>query len=167
MKPTIVQLNEMQVAGLQIRTSNEAERQGKGEIGELWQRYYREGHHAQTPHQTEPGFVLGVYSNYESDETGSYSLLVGVEVEKGRSEPEGLTVVTIPAATYAVFTTRKGPVVEVVQEAWGQIWDWSKKTGNKRTFSADFERYDGKRCANPQEAQVDLYIAIEANELHP
>ena len=50
--------------------------------------------------------------------------------------PENMTTLTIPAATYAVFTTRKGPVAEVVCEAWEYIWKWSK--GNKRAFTIDF-----------------------------
>ena len=49
--------------------------------------------------------------------------------------PENMTTLTIPAATYAVFTTRKGPVAEVVCEAWEYIWKWSK--GNKRAFTID------------------------------
>lgn len=143
MNPTIVKLDEMRVAGLKIRTTNQEESAGNGKIGGLWQQYYRDGYPDNTPHRKEPGVVLGVYSQYESDETGAYSLLVGMEVEKGSEAPEGLTVMTLPAATYAVFTTRSGPVAEVVIEAWGQIWEWSRQMGNKRTFIADFERYDG------------------------
>ena len=38
------------------------------------------------------------------------------------------------------YLERKGPVAEVVCEAWEYIWKWSKE--NKRTFTIDFELYD-------------------------
>ncbi|MED4570009.1 GyrI-like domain-containing protein [Brevibacillus agri] len=161
MNPTTVQLGEMRVAGLKIRTTNEAECGANGKIGPLWHRYYEQGYPARTPGQKEPGVVYGVYSDYASDEQGAYSLLVGVEVEAGGELPAELTVKTIPAATYAVFTTRVGPMVEIIQEAWARIWAWSQESGVKRTFVADFERYDGVRCADPNQAQVDIYVAIE------
>lgn len=160
MNPTIVKLDEMRVAGLQIRTTNAAECGPNPKIGELWKRYYQDEHPFKTPHQKEPGVVLGVYSDYDSDETGEYSLLVGTEVEKDGELPAELTVKTLPASTYAVFTTRVGPMVEVVMEAWAHVWEWSQQLENKRTFTGDFERYDGVRCADPNHAQVDLYIAI-------
>ena len=67
-----------------------------------------------------------------------------------------MTTLTIPAATYAVFT-RKGPVAEVVCEAWEYIWQWSKE--NKRAFTTDFELYD-ERALDPNHAQLDIYIAL-------
>ncbi|WP_432777052.1 GyrI-like domain-containing protein [Brevibacillus gelatini] len=161
MNPTIVRLGEMRVAGLQIRTTNEAERGANGKIGPLWHRYYEQGYLERTPGKKQPGVVYGVYSDYESDEQGEFSLLVGVEVEAGAQLPAELTVKTIPAATYAVFTTRVGPIVEVIQEAWAHIWAWSRESGVKRTFVADFERYDSVSCADPNQAQVKIYIGIE------
>ena len=71
--------------------------------------------------------------------------------------PETMTTLIIPAATYAVFRTRKGPVAEVVCEAWEYIWKWSKE--NKRTFTIDFELYD-ERATDPNNAQLDIYIAL-------
>ncbi|WP_312108390.1 GyrI-like domain-containing protein [Brevibacillus reuszeri] len=156
----IVKLGEKRIAGLKVVTTNEAEHGPNAKIGALWQRYYAEGFPSSTPNQAEQGVVYGVYSDYESDEKGSYSLLIGVEVEKEAELPVDLSITTVPQATYAVFTTRVGPVTEVVIEAWEKIWEWSKQPGNKRTFIADFERYDGVRCADPNHAQVEVYIAI-------
>lgn len=161
MNPTIVKLDEKQIAGLQIRTTNQEESAGAGKIGDLWQRYYQGGYPERTPNRKEPGAVLGVYSEYESDENGAYTLLVGVEIESDSKVPDDMALVTLPEATYAVFTTRMGPAAEVVTEAWGQIWEWSRQPGNKRTFSGDFERYDAERCSDPNHVQVDLYIAID------
>jgi predicted transcriptional regulator YdeE len=46
----------------------------------------------------------------------------------------------VPEAKYIVFTTRKGPVQEVVIEAWQEIWEWSKT--HDRAFLTDFEVCD-------------------------
>ena len=47
------------------------------------------------------------YSNYELDETGTYTFTIGMPVSSLEDVPETMTTLTIPAATYAVFTTRK------------------------------------------------------------
>lgn len=160
MNPKIVKLGHMRVAGLQIRTTNEAECGPNAKIGALWNRYYQEGYPASTPGQKDPAVVFGVYADYESDENGAYSLLVGKEVEAEAPLPAELTVKEIPASTYAVFTTRVGPTVEVITEAWKHIWEWSQQPGVTRTFAADFELYDGVRCADMNQAQIDIYIGI-------
>lgn len=98
-----------------------------------------------------------MYSDYESDETGTYKYTIGMPVSSLETTPENMTSLTIPASTYAVFTTRKGPVSEVVYETWQDIWNWSKE--NKRAFTTDFELYD-ERAIDPNDAQVDIYIAL-------
>ena len=107
------------------------------------------------PNKTKATFRF--YSNYESDETGTYTFTIGTTVSSLEDVPENMTTLTIPAATYAVFTTRKGPVAEVVCEAWEYIWQWSKE--NKRAFTTDFELYD-ERALDPNHAQLDIYIAL-------
>lgn len=72
-------------------------------------------HHTQT--------TLALYSNYESDETGVYTYTIGMPVSSLDTIPENMKSLTIPAQTYAVFTTRKGPVSEIVYEAWQDIWN--------------------------------------------
>ena len=55
--------------------------------------------------QTKETFAF--YSNYESDETGTYQFTIGMPVSSLEDVPENMTTLTIPAATYAVFTTRR------------------------------------------------------------
>ena len=76
--------------------------------------------HASHPKSTNERNIR-FYSNYESDETGTYQFTIGMPVSSLEDVPENMTTLTIPAATYAVFTTRKGPVAEVVCEAWEYI----------------------------------------------
>ncbi|QRG70061.1 GyrI-like domain-containing protein [Brevibacillus choshinensis] len=165
-KPTFIELGEMKVAGIGIRTTNQQQSDGNNAIGELWQRYYQDGIQDRTPDRLDPDVVVGVYSGYESDENGAYDLLIGSAVPPETDLPQELSVVTIPAGTYAVFTSRRGPLVDVVVEAWGHVWEWTRQSGNKRTFTADFERYDRQNCADPSNAQIKLYIACEPGH-HP
>lgn len=105
MKPVFVTKDEMHIAGIGIRTSN---RKGTEAIGELWQRFYREGILDRIIGRLHENIVYGVYSRYESDENGEYDLLIGSEIQNGSDVPQGITLLTIPAATYAVFTSRRG-----------------------------------------------------------
>ena len=60
--------------------------------------------------QTKETFAF--YSNYESDETGTYTFTIGTPVSSLEDVPENMTTLTIPATTYAVFTTRKNQLLK-------------------------------------------------------
>ncbi len=155
-EPILVKKEAFQAIGISITTTNEKEASTEGKIPGLWNRYFQEQIMQHIPNQqTKKTFAF--YSNYESDETGTYTFTIGMPVSSLEDVPENRTTLTIPAATYAVFTTRKGPVAEIVCEAWEYIWKWSKE--NKRAFTIDFELYDEK-ATDPNNAQLDIYIAL-------
>ncbi|WP_232305996.1 GyrI-like domain-containing protein [Pontibacillus litoralis] len=108
----------------------------------------------------KPTVTYGLYSDYASDVNGEYSITLGMEALSSIEPPEEVVVKTIPSAKYMVFTTEKGPIVEVVIKAWQDIWARFASSEVERAYTGDFERYD-ERCANPEEAQVDIYIAIK------
>lgn len=101
--------------------------------------------------------VIGLYSDYEKDEHGSYLFTAGQFVDQQVEH-----VIEIPASTYAKFRTRKGPIEEVVLETWQQIWAWDER--HYRTYTGDFEWYD-ERSIDPKEAQIDIYIAVDEEML--
>ncbi|PEI88695.1 GyrI-like domain-containing protein [Bacillus toyonensis] len=155
-EPIIVKKEAFPAIGVSLTTTNEKEASTEGKIPGLWNKYFQEQMMHHIPNQqTKETFAF--YSNYESDETGTYKFTIGMPVSSLKDVPENMTTLTIPAATYAVFTSRKGPVSEVVCEAWEYIWQWSKE--NKRAFTADFELYDEK-AVDPNNVQVDIYIAL-------
>lgn len=157
MQPTIVTKDTFRAVGISITTRNDIEFSADGKIPHLWQTYFQENIMNQVPNKigTE---TIALYSNYESDETGSYTYTIGNTVSAFELIPERMTLFSIPKTTYAVFTTRRGKISEVVPEMWRHIWEWSKE--NKRAFTVDFELYD-ERTANPDDAQVDIYISLE------
>lgn len=154
---------EMKIAGMQVRTSNAQEASEAGKIPGLWQQYMQQSVGERTPGKVNPVVTIALYTDYESDVNGEYTLVIGAEVENpdAVSQVEGLTLHTVPAAKYLVFTTEKGPFGEVVIAAWQRIWAYFEQSEVKRAYTGDFEWYD-ERSWNPNEAIVDIYIAIES-----
>ncbi|MBB6023647.1 putative transcriptional regulator YdeE [Paenibacillus sp. JGP012] len=148
-----VTLPRKRLAGLSARTTNAIEMSGEGSIGALWARYFA-SEHIPAPEAAR----YGCYSDYTDGIAGKYTILVGHEIGAEDSLPEGFDEVLLPPATYAVFTSRTGPMVEVVSEVWGAVWAWEHQSD--RTFTGDFELYD-ERSLDPGNMQVDVYIAVK------
>ena len=77
-----------------------------------------------------------MYSEYESDFTGPFTVLIGCAVPEGVPVSPGLSQKTIHAASYAVFEA-VGELPKSVATAWVDIW----KTPLDRLYDTDFERY--------------------------
>lgn len=143
--------------GLATRTDNASEMKGEGVIPSINERFFRE-RLGESITGRKDSAVFALYTDYESDELGSYEYAVGVKTDGKSDVPDGMKRIEVPAQEYAVFTTRRGPLHEVVVEAWQSIWKWSKN--NQRAFGVDFERYD-ERSLNPADAQADIYISVK------
>jgi predicted transcriptional regulator YdeE len=137
-------------------TTNAREMSGEGVIPNLWRNFYNNQLFEKIPLKKNSS-IIAVYTNYESNETGTYTYGLGAEVLKNAIAPEGMEEIEIDDLKYIVFTTRKGPVQTILIEAWQSIWEWSKS--NKRAFILDFELYD-ERAVDPNNSQVDIYISI-------
>ncbi|WP_338751138.1 effector binding domain-containing protein [Bacillus sp. FJAT-52991] len=157
--PVVVEKEPFQVIGMTARTCNADEMTSKAKIPSLWSAFYQQKVGEKVSHLVKPGIVYGLYSDYTTDVNGEYSITLGMEMSSSEAVPEGVVVKTIPAAKYMVFTSEKGPMPEVVIKAWQDIWAWFAQSEVERTYTGDFEKYDEK-CANPEEAQVEIYIAI-------
>lgn len=147
------------VAGYAIRTNNADEMSGHGKIGELWRRFLQKNLAGTIPHRTDESLVV-VYSDYSSDEKGEFTYLLGSRVSSIRGLPPGLSYRKVVSGDYAVFATRVGPLVEVLQEEWKRIWKCqSDEIGGRRAFVTDYEVYD-KRSADPMRAEIDIHIGV-------
>jgi predicted transcriptional regulator YdeE len=148
--------NSFSFMGIFSKTTNNAEMKGEGVIPGMWENFYKNRILELIPNKKDSS-ILALYSNYESDETGIYTFALGTAVTKSQEIPLGLEKMEVPKGNYVIFTTRKGPMQEVVVEAWQKIWEWSKN--HERAFTFDFELYD-ERAADPMNSQVDIYISI-------
>jgi len=131
-----VEIEEFRVIGRAARTNNAREMTSDGVIPKLW--------------AAGPGTVA-LYTDYESDEHGEYTFVLGGKARQGSAAPDGMVLKTVPAGRYAVFTSERGPVQKVVVETWQRIWSELPS----RSFVADFEVYD-QRAADPGDTVVEI-----------
>ncbi|PYI52501.1 GyrI-like domain-containing protein [Paenibacillus flagellatus] len=146
-----------ELAGITVRTNNKRESGAQGELPKLWERFYRDG----TAQAAGDSRIYALYTEYEREHHGDYTVLVGFERKEGM-RPEGGVVKQVPEADYLVFRSEKGPVYRVVAEAWGRIWDYFETSSIRRTYTGDFEVYEAS--ADPNEAIVDIYVAVDVSD---
>jgi predicted transcriptional regulator YdeE len=130
------------VTRFSVRTQNSDEFNEKtAKLPSLWQQFY-------TSELATYANIFGVYSNYDSDANGHYTVTVGV---KSNHEQTQLSSVTIQTGNYLVFQGT-GPMLATVVEAWKLVWTFFEtNTEHQRNFVSDFEAYSGPD-------QVAIYI---------
>jgi predicted transcriptional regulator YdeE len=159
MSPKVVQQSAFTVIGIAARTSNAKEATPDGAIGKLWSRLMQENFVGSIPNKADMN-TIAVYTDYASDKDGEYTFVLGARVTKADKVPEGMVAKTVPAGRYAVFTSDKGPVQQVVVGTWKRIWEVPKNApGGNRAYKTDFELYD-ERAMNPTEAVMEIHIGI-------
>lgn len=154
--PKIVTRATFHMIGVSARTTNAKEITSERKIPGLWSEYSKQNIVEKISHLVQPLQTIGLYSDYESDVNGEYTITIGKEVEKIDLVPEEMTAKTVPTSTYVVFTTPKGPFTEVVPKTWLAIWEFFKTSDQERTYTGDYELYDERR------EQIEIYIAIKA-----
>ncbi|OAB40129.1 GyrI-like domain-containing protein [Paenibacillus glacialis] len=155
-----VQKPEITLTGVSVRTTNAEEAGPNGQLSKLWETYFQSNLSLQEG-INNPNLIYGLYTDYESDASGAYTALIGHEVGDGAVLADNnFDCVVIPESKYLVFTTKRGPVFEVVAQSWGDIWTYFEESQEVRTFTGDFELYDGRNF-DPTDAEVQIYIAIQ------
>jgi predicted transcriptional regulator YdeE len=159
MEPRVMMGGGMRVIGPQVRTSYSLEQdRATAKIPGLWKRFFEERLEERIPNRTHPGNLFGVYTNYESDHTGKYSLIVSAEVSSLDRVPEGMMGLTIPGGKYLVFPA-SGPMPDAIIQSWQNVWRYfSQSLKYRRAYTTDFESYRSK--FDTQQAEADIHIAI-------
>lgn len=119
------------INGKQIRTSNS----DFSPIAELW---------GEVMVEKPAGDIFAVYSNYASDFTGEYDLLVGTSDWDEEKNTE------IEAGEYLVFTV-DNTNHKSVAEVWQEIW--ARDSELQRAYKTDFEWYHTN-------GKIEVYISI-------
>jgi len=161
MEARVVELPEFSVIGIQVRTNNAKEVTGAGAIPAQWQKFFKDGIADKIPNKIDPT-IYAVYTGYESDRNGDYDFIIGMKVSSVSDVPPGMVAKNVPKDRYAIVTSAKGPVAQVVPQAWQRVYslDDNKQLGGARAYKADFELYD-QRSQDPHDSQVDLYIGLK------
>lgn len=160
MNTYIDQKPEIKLVGVSTRTTNSEEASPNGRLPQLWETYFKANIASQISN-SQSHMIYVLYTDYESDATGAYTVLIGHEVdEDGELSGENLNRGVIPKSKYLVFSTMKGPVYEVVAQAWGEIWAYFQHSLEVRAYTGDFELYDA-RSFDPAHTEIQIYIAIQ------
>ncbi len=130
-----------------------------GIIPQQWQKFFQEGIQSKIPDKVGSN-IYAVYFDYASDHNGEYTYLIGAMVKDGTAPPAGMVAKRIPAGQYAVLTTDKGPLPQVVPGTWQKIFKLEDDRNLKRAYQADFEIFD-QRAQDPQNAELDIYVGVK------
>lgn len=155
MTPRKEHIEARRFVGISCRTTNAAERDSAtGKIPALYERFFAEGVAGQIPDCRDASGIFGVYSNYESDHNGAYTLTVACETELDEAAPAGLDVIDVAAGDYLVFE-EAGELPGAVQGLWQRIWTYFDASAeHRRAFTVDFEVY------SDEVPGVRIYIAL-------
>ena len=143
-----------QVVGISARISNEGDSAVK-DIEALWGRFWGEEIQLQIPYKLNDD-IYAVYSDYETDHTGPYTLTIGLSVSSLDNIPDGFTAITLEEDAYEKFTSR-GKMPDAVLKTWFEIW---ADKDLKRAFRKDFTVH-GEKYFNGDQAEVETFISIK------
>ena len=145
----IVHLDSTDIQGIEVTTTNEYElNSGTPRIAALWGTFF-EAHYGQTLYGTP---IYAVYTRYESDVNGQYTVILGVKSNGGEANQD-YTKTTIQAGKYLVFT----PKEETPEaSAWQDVWRYfaNEESEYQRAYTTDFVLAESLH-------KQSLYIAVK------
>lgn len=149
-----IQKEELSIVGISTRTSNE---KGKAEIDipKLWHHFMNEQVLDTIPNRVN-NTLFALYTDYETDHTGEYTVILGCQVKSLDAIPEKFTVKFIPRSNYKKFTAKGNLTKDAVFNTWMEIWN----TDLKRAYTTDLEVYGGK-AIDPTNGEADIFVAVE------
>lgn len=150
---SIANIPEFTISGISVRTNNRAEQNPEtSKIAGLWNKIKTENVLNELGIGSEAGKIYAVYSDYENDEKGDYTLTAGIKTEIIPSDNDKFSTITVHGGRYLVFKVI-GPLPESVINTWRYIWGYFEKNDSvKRTYISDFEMYS--------ESEISIYIGI-------
>lgn len=143
------------IIGISIESTNEG---GKSieDMGKLWAKFYADRISEKIPNKASEE-IYSIFTDYESDYTGKYRVIIGHKVNSLENMPNGLVGREFEGGKY-IKLIAKGEMPNAIVDTWKKIWEDNDKLN--RRYTADFEVY-GAKSQNGAESEVDVYIAIE------
>jgi predicted transcriptional regulator YdeE len=147
--PKLIKIDGFTVRGLAVRTINTDEfNLSTAKLPVLWEQFASNNE----LRQDQNAYVYGVYSDYESNADGAYTVTAGIKSDL-LSAASTLHSISILSGDYLVFE-QKGEMPHAVIEAWKSVWQYFESNKEiRRRFQTDFELYTS---AN----EIMLYIGI-------
>lgn len=142
------------IIGISMRTTNENGQSSK-DIETLWGKFWGEEIQKQIPNKLNDD-IYAVYTDYETDFTGPYTVIIGLPVSSLEDIPAGFSGITIEKAVYEKFVS-KGKMPEAILNTWMQIW---QDKSLDRAYKADFTVH-GKKYYDGDNAEVETFISVK------
>jgi len=141
------------LAGITVRTTNQNGQSTK-DTGGLWTKFMNEGILQQINGRVNDD-IYCVYTDYESDYTGSYTTLLGCKVISIDDQPDFIECLNVPAGKYQGYSL-SGKFPENVHQAWNEIWN----SDVDRAYTVDFDLYSAN-AKSFEETEVKIYLAVK------
>ncbi len=144
-----VNLTEKTIVGICINTNNS---KASTTIPLLWNEFFNNKIVSKIEHKKPDSLIYSVYSDYESDQNGNYTVTIGVEIN--RKDIKKYNPVIIKKGKYILFE-KNGKLPDIVSDMWNDIWEYFKENKDlKRRYQSDFEVYEN-------ENNLKIYIGIK------
>ena len=147
-------IQKFSVIGISVRTTNENGQAGQ-DIPALWDNFMNNGIIDKIPNKIDNS-IYCIYTEYEKDHTKPYTTILGCKVSNLENIPNEMIGKTFQEATYAKHIAKGNILQGMVFNEWTKIWN----SDLQRSFTVDFEVY-GEKAQNPENAEVDIFIAIK------
>lgn len=149
-----LQVDSFELIGISVLTSNDP---GKAEVDipALWERFFAEDIINKIPNRTDSS-IYCVYTDYESDHTQPYRVLLACAVSTIDEIPDGMLAHRINKGRFHKFTAKGDMKDNIIYNKWLNIWE----SDLDRTFQSDYELYD-ERSQDRSNAEVDIFIGIK------
>ncbi|MDO1451488.1 effector binding domain-containing protein [Rhodocytophaga aerolata] len=147
-------IQQFYVMGISIRTTNENGQSAK-DIESVWGKFWGQEIQKHIPNKVNED-IYAVYTAYETDYTGPYTVIIGLPVSSLETIPEGFVGITIEKAAYQKFLS-KGKMPEAVFNTWLDIW---QNKNLNRAYKADFTIH-GKKYYDGEQAEVETFISVK------
>lgn len=139
--------------GIKTRTQND----GKAmvDIPALWGKFMNPATQSMIQEKMSAE-IYCVYTEYDSDHTGPYTVFIGYAVSESAILPESFHEMRLAKGNYKSYTAKGNLQEGAVFNAWKNIWS----EDIERSYITDYEVY-GEKAMNPLDAEVEIYIGIK------
>jgi predicted transcriptional regulator YdeE len=140
MEPVALACEAFLVVGIKTRTTNRVEAVSEtARIPALWRRFRDEKIGEAIPDRLPADEVVAVYTEFENESRGAYSLIIGRKVRKVDRTPQTMAGVTVRGGRYLCFPI-EDRTPEGIQHAWDEVRRFFLYSHeNERAFATDFE----------------------------
>jgi predicted transcriptional regulator YdeE len=146
-------MNDFKIIGISTETTNENGQSIK-DVEEIWGKFWGENISDKIPNK-ESDEIYAVYTDYESDYTGKYTLIIGFPVTTLDNTPDGFVGQEISIGKNEKYIS-KGKMPEAILKTWTEIW---QDTQLKRAYRADVTVH-GQKYYDGDNSEVETYISI-------